>query len=189
MRGLVATAVLGGRLERLQLLAIIAGFSGIVVIRSGRVPLTVPAVLAVVSAVLSGAAYTTLRAFRRSDRSLIVVFWFSAAITLVFLPAVIAGGVLPGPLDLLFLFGIGIAGAAGQLFMTRAYRYAPGGEAAIYGYLSVVFSVVWQVVLFGSVPETVVLAGAGLVLLGGWLNYIGGRNGSILPRTDRHHLY
>lgn len=188
---LVFTGVfLGERLKRLQLLAIVTGFSGVVVIiRPGSVPITVPAALAVISAVFSGAAYTTLRALRRSDRSLIVVFWFSAAITLVFLPAVIAGGVPPGPLDMLFLSGIGLAGAAGQLFMTRAYRYAPGGEVAIYGYLSVVFSVVWQTAFFGSVPETAVLVGAGLVLLGGWLNYIGGRNGSILPRTGRHHLY
>ncbi len=166
---------LGERLARIQVLAIAVGFSGVLVIlRPGSIPLTLPAALAVVSALFSGAAYTTLRALRKTDRPLLVVFWFSTAITAVFLPFVIISGVLPCLRDLVFLTGIGLAGAAGQLFMTKAYRFAPGGEVAIYGYLSVVFSVTWQMALFDSIPGTAVLVGAGMVLLGGWLNYRGG---------------
>jgi drug/metabolite transporter (DMT)-like permease len=173
---LLSWMFLGEKLTKLHFVAIVLGFSGIVVIvRPGTIPITLPALLAIVSAVLSGAAYTTLRALRKSDRPLIVVFWFSVAITICFLPPTLMKGVIPDFKDFLSLLGIGLCGAAGQLFMTRAYRFAPGGEVAVYGYLSVVFSLFWQMAFFHSIPGPALLAGAGLVLVGGWLNYLAGK--------------
>lgn len=163
---------LGEKLKKIQILAIILGFSGVIVIlRPGSVPLTLPAALAVVSALFAGSAYTTLRALRKTDRPLLIVFWFSVAITLFFLPSVILQGIIPDYRSLIFLFCIGISGAAGQLFMTKAYRCAPGGEVAIYGYLNVVFSMTWQILVFDSMPVATVFIGAGLILFGGWINY------------------
>jgi drug/metabolite transporter (DMT)-like permease len=173
---IMSLVFLGERLSRLQLLAIALGFTGVVVIlQPGRVPITLPALMALISAVFSGAAYTTLRALRRTDGPLVVVFWFSAAISLVFLPPTLLDGVMPGFRDFAYLLGIGICGAAGQLFMTQAYRCAPGGEVAVYGYLSVVFSMAWQVFFFDSIPTAAVFAGGALVLFGGWLNYMVGK--------------
>jgi len=163
---------LGERLKRIQILAVILGFTGVIVIlRPDSIPLTLPAGLAVLSALFAGSAYTTLRALRKTDRPLLVVFWFSAAVTLFFLPSVIQQGIMPDLNSLVFLLCIGISGTAGQLFMTKAYRCAPGGEVAIYGYLSVVFSMLWQILVFDSVPVAAVFIGAGLILIGGWINY------------------
>ena len=163
---------LGERLKKIQILAVFFGFAGVIVIlRPDSIPLTLPAGLAVLSALFAGSAYTTLRALRKTDRPLLVVFWFSAAITLFFLPAVILGGVLPDFKSLVFLLCIGLSGTAGQLLMTKAYRCAPGGEVAIYGYLSVVFSMSFQILFFDSVPGAAVFIGAGLILIGGWINY------------------
>jgi drug/metabolite transporter (DMT)-like permease len=163
---------LGEKLKRIQILAIILGFVGVIVIlRPVSIPLTLPAGLAVISALFAGSAYTALRTLRKTDRPLLVVFWFSAAVTVVFLPSVIIGGVTSDFKPLVFLFCIGISGTAGQLFMTKAYRCAPGGEVAIYGYISVVFAMLWQILLFDSMPVAAVFIGAGLILLGGWINY------------------
>ena len=174
---------LGERLKKIQIVAVILGFAGVIVIlRPDSIPLTLPAGLAVCSALFAGSAYTTLRALRRTDRPLLVVFWFSAAITLFFLPSVILGGVMPDLKSLVFLLCIGISGTAGQLFMTKAYRCAPGGEVAIYGYLSVVFSMSFQIIIFDSVPGAAVFIGAGLILLGGWINYRSRGDGGILTQ-------
>ncbi len=177
---------LGEKLKKVQVFAVFLGFAGVaVILRPGSIPLTLPAGLAVLSALFAGSAYTTLRALRKTDRPLLVVFWFSAATALFFLPFVIFTGVMPDLTSLIFLFCIGLSGTAGQLFMTKAYRCAPGGEVAIYGYLSVVFSMSWQVLIFDSVPDTAVFIGAGLILLGGWINYMSrgttvNRDGGIL---------
>jgi drug/metabolite transporter (DMT)-like permease len=167
---------LGERLKKIQILAVFLGFTGVIVIlRPASIPLTLPAGLAVLSALFAGSAYTTLRALRKTDRPLLVVFWFSAAITLFFLPSVLLGGVVPDIRSLVFLLCIGLSGTAGQLLMTKAYRCAPGGEVAIYGYLSVVFSMSFQILFFDSVPDAAVFTGAGLILIGGWINYMSRR--------------
>ncbi|MCK5116749.1 MAG: DMT family transporter [Candidatus Aegiribacteria sp.] len=169
---------LGERLKKIQILAVFLGFAGVIVIlRPGSIPLTLTAGLAVLSALFAGSAYTTLRALRKTDRPLLVVFWFSAAITLFFFPSVLLGGVMPDFKSLVFLICIGISGTAGQLLMTKAYRCAPGGEVAIYGYLSVVFSMSFQIIFFDSIPDAAVFIGAGLILIGGWINYrVSGKN-------------
>lgn len=171
---LFAALFLGERLKRPQVLAVFLGFAGVaVILRPGSVHFSGPGLLALLSAVFAGGAYTALRGLRKTDRPLVIVFWFSLVMTLAFLPGLLRDGVIPDWRSLLCLLGIGLAGAAGQLLMTKAYRCAPGGQVAIYGYLSVLFSMVWQTVFFSSVPEAAVFAGAGLILLGGWLNYRG----------------
>jgi drug/metabolite transporter (DMT)-like permease len=160
------------RLRKAQIVALLLGLGGVVVIlRPGVIPITLPAGFALLSAVFAGSAYTAIRALRKTDKPLIIVFWFSLLMSLVFLPAVVRNGVIPDSGSLILLICIGIFGAAGQLFMTAAYRYAPGGKVAIYSYLSVVFSMLWQIMFFSSIPSIAVFAGATLILLGGWINY------------------
>jgi drug/metabolite transporter (DMT)-like permease len=172
---LFAFIFLGEKLYRLQILAMAIAFGGAAfVLQPGRLPVTTAGVLALLSAVAAGGAYTTLRALAKYDSPLRIVFWFSAFMTLLFLPGTIAKGVVPGLRDLITLLGIGVAGAGGQLLMTAAYRYAPGGEVAIYGYLSVVYAAVWQPLFFGVEPGSAVITGGSLVLLGGALNYMAG---------------
>jgi len=163
---------LGEGLKKIQVLAVFLAFTGVVIIiRPGSIQFSLPAGLALLSAIFAGSAYTTLRALRRTDRPLLIVFWFSAATTLFFLPSVVISGVMPDLRSFVFLFCIGISGTAGQLFMTSAYRHAPGGEVAVYGYLSVIFSMVMQILIFDSIPDIAVFIGAGLILAGGWINY------------------
>ncbi len=173
---LFAFLFLREKLYRLQILAMALAFAGAAfVLQPGRLPLTTPGVLALLSAVAAGGAYTTLRALARYDSPLRIVFWFSAFMTVLFLPGTIAKGSVPGLWDAMTLLGIGVAGAGGQLLMTAAYRHAPGGEVAIYGYMSVVYAAVWQPIFFGVEPGFAVIAGGLLVLLGGALNYVTGK--------------
>jgi len=172
---------LGEKLKKIQIFALFLGFAGVtVILQPGSIPLTLPAGLAVISALFAGSAYSTLRALRKTDRPLLIVFWFSAATAVFFLPSVILSGVMTDFKSFVFLFCIGISGTAGQLLMTKAYRCAPGGEVAIYGYLSVVFSMLWQILIFDSVPVAAVFIGAGLILLGGWMNFRSKEKGNIL---------
>lgn len=163
---------LGEKLKKIQIIAIITAFAGVALV-ANPVGMTVSRaiILALASAVFAGAAYTTLRALRKYDSPLRVVFWFSLFSVIAFLPKTISGGVIPTGTTILPLLGIGIAGVLGQVLMTTAYRYAPGGKVAVYGYLSVVFSLIWQVSVFKEMPSMMVLAGAIMVMTGGWINY------------------
>ena len=160
------------RLRKAQIVALILGFAGVaVILRPGVIPITLPAGFALLSAVFAGSAYTALRALRKTDRPLIIVFWFSLLMSLILLPVVIRNGVIPDSRSLILLICIGIFGAIGQILMTAAYRCAPGAKVAVYGYLSVIFSMIWQITFFSSVPNIAVFAGGALILMGGWINY------------------
>jgi drug/metabolite transporter (DMT)-like permease len=163
---------LGEKLKTVQVVAIAAAFSGVALVAApGTVSFSGAVILALASAVFAGGAYTTLRALRKYDSPLRVVFWFSVMTVAVFLPPVVSRGLLPASDSIIPLLGIGIAGVLGQVLMTAAYRHAEGGKVAIYGYLSVVFSLVWQVTVFKEIPSGAVLAGAMLVMAGGYINY------------------
>ena len=163
---------LGEKLKPVQIAAIASAFTGVALVAGpGSVTFSKAVAAALASAVFAGGAYTTLRALRKYDSPLRVVFWFSFITVIVFLPGAISGGVFPDTETLAPLLGIGVAGVLGQVLMTAAYRHAEGGKVAIYGYLSVVFSVVWQITVFKEVPSGPVLAGALLVLAGGYINY------------------
>jgi len=160
------------KLKRIQIIAIFIAFSGVALVaHPDEMSISNAVIFALASAVFAGAAYTTLRALRKYDSPLRVVFWFSLFSVVAFLPKTISGGVMPTGTTILPLLGIGIAGVLGQVLMTAAYRYAPGGKVAVYGYLSVVFSVIWQISVFGNIPSIMVLTGALLVMTGGWINY------------------
>lgn len=163
---------LGERLKPAQVVAIAAAFTGVALVAGpDAVTISGAVIPALASAVFAGGAYTTLRALRKYDSPLLVVFWFSFMTVAVFLPLAVARGEIPAWNALPSLLGIGIAGVLGQVLMTSAYRYAEGGKVAVYGYLSVVFSVVWQVTVFKEIPSGAVLAGALLVMAGGYVNY------------------
>jgi len=163
---------LGEKLKRIQVFAIVTAFAGVALVADpAGLTVSKAMILALASAVFAGAAYTTLRELRKYDSPVRVVFWFSLFSVIAFLPGTISGGKIPTGVMILPLLGIGIAGVLGQVLMTTAYRYAPGGKVAIYGYLSVVFSVVWQITVFKDFPSLMVLAGALLVMAGGWINY------------------
>lgn len=165
---------LGESLKKAQVFAIIIAFSGVALVTAPQglsVSLSTGIILALISAVFAGAAYTTLRALRKFDSPLRVVFWFSFATVIVFLPFTIANGKIPTAQTILPLLGIGIAGVLGQVLMTTAYRYSEGAKVAIYGYLGVVFSIIWQILFFKDFPPLLVAVGAVLVITGGWVNY------------------
>jgi drug/metabolite transporter (DMT)-like permease len=160
------------RLKKMQIAAIFTAFAGVALVAGpSGISLSGSVIAALASAVFAGAAYTTLRALRKYDSPLRVVFWFSLLTVAVFLPKTTVDGTIPSGNTIFPLAGIGAAGVMGQVLMTTAYRYAPGAKVAIYGYLSVVFSVAWQIAFFREIPSITVLAGALLVMTGGWLNY------------------
>ena len=161
-------------LKKAQVFAIIIAFSGVALVTAPQgfsASLSKGIILALISAVFAGAAYTTLRGLRKYDSPLRVVFWFSFATVLVFLPFAILNGKIPTAETILPLLGIGVAGVFGQIFMTAAYRYSEGAKVAIYGYLGVVFSILWQILFFKEIPPVLVSTGALLVIAGGWVNY------------------
>lgn len=123
-------------------------------------------VLALIAALFSAFAYVSVRALRRTDDPLIVVFWFALVATPLSLPAVLANPVLPSALDLLLLVGIGVTVQVAQLLMTRALHREPAGRVTAIGYSQVAFAFAFGALFFGEAITLWSVSGALLVVVG-----------------------
>ncbi|MFO0750135.1 MAG: DMT family transporter [Myxococcota bacterium] len=120
--------------------------------------------LALLAALLSACAYVTVRALRRSDHPLVVVFWFALVATPASLPTLFVEPVWPTPILLLVLLGIGVTVQIAQVLMTRALHREPAGRVAAVGYLQVVYAFAFGALFFDEAVEPLAVVGALVVL-------------------------
>ena len=69
--------------------------------------------------------------------------------------------------DIPAFLALGALGALAQLFIIRAYSMAEAGAMAPFGYLDMVFALVWSVAAFGDLPDTFTLFGALVIAVAG----------------------
>ncbi len=175
---LLARVFLGERLRRRVLLATLVALTGVVlVVRPAllfghedlHVLDPVGVALALCAALLSAGAYVSVRALRKTDEPVVVVFWFALVATPASLPSVLVDVRAPTATEWLLLVGIGVAVQGAQLLMTRALHREPAGRVAAVGYLQVVYATLIGVLLFGEPTSPLALVGGVLVIAGALL--------------------
>lgn len=168
-----AAIFLNEKITKKQIAALITALIGaVLVIRPGFDSNLIPSLIALMSSIFAGIAYTVVRQLRKTDSAATVVFYFSLFSTLAMVPFMISGSfVIPSPVQAFALLALGLFAAAAQLFMTNAYRHAEAGELSIYTYANIVFSTIFGLVLFQEIPDFFSVLGALLIISAGYLNY------------------
>jgi len=169
-----AALFLKEKVSKKQIIALItAALGAVLVIRPGFESDIFPALIALMSSLFAGIAYTIVRQLRKSDSAAVVVFYFSLFSTIAVTPFMLNGSfVIPNGVEVLGLLAIGAAATAAQLFMTNAYRYAEAGELSIYTYANIVFSSLLGLIFFQEVPDLLTVIGGILIITAGYINYI-----------------
>lgn len=163
-----ATVFLGEQLQRRVVVALLLGFAGGLLVIKPQFDLHVlPALAGAASAVFAGGAYVLLRYLRDREPPETVVFFFSVVTVVGMLPFVIPGFSNPSPTEWLWLLGIGVFAATGQLNLTAAYRHAPAGPTSLLGYATIVFSALFGWAIWNEVPDGLSMLGGLLILSGG----------------------
>jgi len=148
--------------------AVLVGFIGVLIVaRPGGSSLPVLGVAAALAAATGSAGVTTtLRHLQRSENISAIVFWFAVA------GIVVAGALMPifgsahSVEGLALAAAGGLAGGAGQLFMTSSLR-APVAVVMPFDYLQIVLATAYGWLLFSDVPSVNTVAGAGLIAASG----------------------
>lgn len=70
-------------------------------------------------------------------------------------------------LSLFLLLGVGLFSLLAQVFQTLGLQRESAGRAATMSYLQIIFALAWQLLLFGSVPDVVSIAGSLIILASG----------------------
>ena len=168
-----AALFLKEKITKKQIIALITAAAGAVfVIRPGFDSNIFPALIALLSSLFAGIAYTIVRELRKTDSAATVVFYFSLFSTLAVIPFMLRGNfVVPEGSEILALLGVGVFATTAQLFMTNAYRHAEAGELSIYTYANIVFSSLLGMLFFQEIPDLMTVIGGVLIITAGYINY------------------
>ncbi len=173
MSPLVITALsvplLGEKVGIHRWAAVVVGFVGVlVIVNPGEGFLNQGALVAIGAAVVSSLAMITIRQLNKTDHPVAIVFYFTlfaSLFTALPLPFV---WVTPVDLhDWMLMLGMGIAGGAGQHFMTRAFGLAPASVISPFNYISLLWSTFAGWLVWGDVPLANVFLGATVVVASG----------------------
>jgi len=126
-------------------------------------PLAVGVALA--GAILSAAAYVTVRKLGRTEHPLVIVHYFAMVVVLGSLPVAATTLQWPTPIEWLGLIGIGVATHIAQVYMTRGLALEPAGRAMAVGYIQIVFAAILGALVFAEFPDGLGLFGALLIVL------------------------
>jgi len=168
---IVAPMVLGRgeRVDPRVWLLLAAGMAGTGVLLGPQLAVgNVYGLWAMGAVVCSGIAHTSLRVLGRTESSETVVLWFQVGVTVLALSAVLltTGALprLPSPTMIPWLAGVGVAGTAGQVLMTRAYALDRAAIVSAASHTSPVWAVLADALLFSVLPGTTTLVG-GVILV------------------------
>ena len=168
---LLAAIFLGELLGIVEILGLIASLVGVVLIQQptflfgGQSRLPPDAVLvAICGAVAAAGAYVIVRRLRRTEHTLVVVFYFAFIATILSIPTAAPTAQWPTGLEWGILLGIGVVTYLAQVMLTRGLHLEKAGRATAISYLQIVFAFVWGMLLFGEYPTSLSVVGAVLII-------------------------
>jgi drug/metabolite transporter (DMT)-like permease len=165
---ILSIPLLGERVRLHRWGAVVVGFCGVLLmVNPGPGMLESGAVFALANAFLSALVTIALRRMSVTESSTSLVFYqisITAVMSLLLLPF---GWVTPDWKDLGILAAIGIASGIGQYWWTQAFRFAPASVAAPFSYTTMIWAVLFDFLIWSSIPTLPLLGGALIVVLSG----------------------
>ena len=158
--------VLREKADRFEWTAVFIAFIGaLFVVKPTFSMEVIPALVAVIGGCGAGFAYTFVRKLgMRGERSMMVVLFFSTFSTLVTLPYVIFNYTPMTLTQFTYLILCGIAAAGGQIFITKAYSYAPAKEISVYDFSIVIFTAIWGFIFLDQIPDYLSIIGYVIII-------------------------
>lgn len=164
----LSAPALGEPVARRAWIAVALGFVGVlIVVRPGLRELNLGYVLVLIGAALWALYQVLLRIVGRYDPPATTALWTAlagaASLTLV-------GPFFwtwPDATGWLLLAGLAACGTLGHVLYSIAFRLAPAATLQPFGYLNLVFAIVWGWLIFGQLPDAWTIAGAALIAVAG----------------------
>lgn len=171
---LMAALILNERLYAYELGCALLSLAGVALVaRPGHLfsaaamPLDLLALgVALGGAVLSAAAYTSVRKLRETDHPMVVVWYLPLVSTPMILPLAVRDWVWPTLAEWLLLAAIGVFAQLGQIHMTRSLHLETAARATAVSYLQIAFAIGLGLAVFRETPAWSTLVGAALVIAG-----------------------
>ncbi len=165
----LSVPLLKERVSGRRWLAIGAGLIGVIVILrpSAAGIVTIGGLAAFGAAVFYALSAISINILARTDTTASMVFWTMAVVAIAAGLACIGTWTPLLPDEGWWILGLGLSGAAGQHFITQAFRLAPASIVAPFEYTALLWAMALDWVLWDVLPGSRMLAGASLVIASG----------------------
>ncbi|MCA1179814.1 MULTISPECIES: DMT family transporter [unclassified Pantoea] len=160
--------------------AVVAGFSGILVMLSGYLSFTpssftsinvIGICLALLAALCTAGASIQIRFLNRNENPGAIAFWFAVMTALTSMFTLIFGWKIPDSSQLLLLLGCGLFGGVTQILLTLSLRHADASLLAPFDYTTLIWSIIIVFITLGTLPGSATLTGALLIVTGGCYSF------------------
>ncbi|MSP60743.1 MAG: DMT family transporter [Myxococcales bacterium] len=168
---LFAALFLGEKVALVTAGALIVTFAGVVLVlhghaAPGRLGIGPWEVAGLASALLSGAAVTTIRAVRRTDGSWEIFGAFCVVGAAVTAPQAVGRWVAPAPRDWALLVAVGLVSVLAQVLFIHALRYVRAATSGVISQLTPVTALVLGIALLHEPARALALVGSAITLAG-----------------------
>ncbi len=184
---ILSVFMLSEKVELKRWLALIVGFSGILlIVQPGSTNFNEGSLFVLISVLFYALTVILTRKMKATDSSATMAYfssWVYLIAAFIFSPLAAAVGEIPNAhpsiaflfhawtmptlLDLFIMSGLGLVWALWAYFMTRAYSIAQASVIAPFEYASLPISILWGFLFWREVPTLITLAGAALTLASG----------------------
>jgi drug/metabolite transporter (DMT)-like permease len=166
-----AVFLLKEHVKPLQWVFFSVAFAGVIVLKGFDAQLDgYGLILIFISAIFSGLVYVVISKIGKRDHPVVVVNYFMVISTIVGGVLSINNWITPVGIEWLLLFGLGMFGYFGQVFMTKAFQIASTNQVAPLKYLEVIFTVLFGVFIFSEVYTLWSLLGIAMIIIALILN-------------------
>jgi drug/metabolite transporter (DMT)-like permease len=146
-------------------LALTAGFAGVLIVTEpGAGTFQVAALFALANAVMYGSIATVVRGMSATESTETLIMYQMVLLTLLFLPLLLFGFVMPTPLDATIMLLSGVVNGIGQYLWTRAITLAPTSAVTPFYYFSLVWAMILGFAIWGDIPTAALLTGSAIVV-------------------------
>lgn len=169
----LAALLLGERLTWIKGLAAALAFAGVLlVVRPGTAEMSVGHLAAATAAICFAATAIFTKTLTRTESITCILFWLTVVQAGLGLVAVFWDGDVAWPTaaTLPWLLLIGVAGLVAHFCLTTALSLAPASVVMPMDFARLPVIVIVGALVYAEALEPIVLLGAGLILLGNWLN-------------------
>jgi drug/metabolite transporter (DMT)-like permease len=171
---ILAVLLLGERFSRGRLLALFAGFVGILVIlRPGLDVLPPAALVMLASAAGFGFINVLTKRLTRTDRPVTILFWMCASQTLLALPPSLVHWTTPALAETPWLVLVGLCGLSAHYCLNQGLALADALVVLPMEFLRLPVIALTGLALYQEPLDPWVLAGGGIIAAGIWLNLRG----------------
>jgi drug/metabolite transporter (DMT)-like permease len=169
-------------------LAVIVGCCGVVLVlfealaRGGADNVSAVGILCgIAGALLSSFAYIIIRRLAQTEPASRIALAFAVTLMLLAAPTSLLGWSVPTATEWMYLASAGLLGGVGHIAMTEAFVRASASELAPYEYTSLVWMLLFDVLVMSVTPSAWMLAGSALIIVAAWAASSMTRRGTKAP--------